>query len=93
MAADNWLQKSQDLLRVIDTTIDVIKDEGKKKKAGEPTLVDDPRQVGNLFELIGSKMAEKYGEEYVDGLAERIKDRKGGNRRDEEEEDDDASES
>lgn len=78
---------------MVDTTIDVIKDEGKKKKAGEPTIIDDPRQVGNLFDLIGNKMTEKYGEEYVEGLAERIKDRKGGNRQADEEEEDDASES
>ena len=87
-ADDNLLQKAQDFIRIIDSTIDVIKDQGEKKKAGEAAEVDDPRKIANLFDLVGEKLGEKHGPGYVEGLLDRIQSRTGGDRGGAAEEDD-----
>jgi len=86
-ANDNLLQKAQDFMRIVDSTIDVLKDQGEKKKAGEEAEIDDPRKIADLFDLVGKKLGEKHGPDYVDGLVGRIQDRRGGP-----EDDDDAPE-
>lgn len=76
-ADDNLLQKAQDFIRIVDSTIDVLKDQGEKKKAGEAAEVDDPRKIADLFDLVGKKLGEKHGSDYVGGLLDRIQSRTG----------------